>query len=855
MSSPSKPSQKSQPVNQTKKPLTLSEDIMSLSSFKLLSEVLRERDVKRAIFQTMHEEGVPGWLCSLVYRLIVVAASGGETFLGVAIQSRLKAFIDVHPKLARVFQRLQNVQKGAATKDALRERTLQACLQDQPLNQALKVDDSTSLEVLLALHNQQALDRIIANQSDQNCTILSTISSQLDTLFQNIMEPALSWSDEALQGANLSAMDMIRYNSGLHTFVGRDAELDMLAHFTGSLDLAGKKHNFKWTMITGQGGEGKTRLAYTFTREHLDKIWHMGALSHAAMEAWHGIEKWRPRAPTFIVVDYVRARTAKIRDTLLALAANACNFDFPVRILLLERDSSEQLESEILGGSAASSIAKQHMFDPTGEGRVGVPLPPIQKDAIIDLMQEHLFKSGLPPQDRELLFAAATAVDRRAHNGQAYPRALFALAVAEEIRAKFTKNPKFDLSDFGKTLTKEGVLGDILKRDELERWRPVSKEASFDLHKNLLTLATICNGLDLDILPNAPLPSELRQWLPDPPPRGDHPQIQALLEAMGMVGRYLPNMEPDILGEFFVLNTLKAISAPANAQLIAAAFDISGHQSAEFSLRFMMDLDIENGNPFLAEICPTTLAGAEKYGAFLYSLVGIKGSIRDWVRVDDAFRRMDALRNAFPKDQEIAVQEAKAATNLTSVAGQAQDWERVDDAFRRMDALRNAFPKDQEIAVLEAKAATNLTSVAGEAQDWVRVDDAFRRMDALRNAFPKDQEIAVQEAKAATNLTSVAGQAQDWERIDEAFRRLHCVVKTFPANIEISSIAISPSIRALVAALQEELPTKVFNSARSLMDDIFSAQPDFLKAGLELAEGHPISLKDFLEIVDEERGK
>ncbi|MDZ7880756.1 MAG: hypothetical protein U5L45_23980 [Saprospiraceae bacterium] len=77
----------------------------------------------------------------------------------------------------------------------------------------------------------------------------------------------------------------------------------------------------------------------------------------------------------------------------------------------------------------------------------------------------------------------------------------------------------------------------------------------------------------------------------------------------------------------------------------------------------------------------------------------------------------------------------------------------------RLDALRQAFPDNGEIALREAMAAVNVTSHAGEAGDWPRVEAMFARLDALRQAFPDNGDIALREAMAAVNVTSLAGVA------------------------------------------------------------------------------------------------
>ena len=53
----------------------------------------------------------------------------------------------------------------------------------------------------------------------------------------------------------------------------------------------------------------------------------------------------------------------------------------------------------------------------------------------------------------------------------------------------------------------------------------------------------------------------------------------------------------------------------------------------------------------------------------------------------------------------------------------------------RLDALRAAFPQDQEIALEEAKATVNISNDTGEAGDWGRMEAMLSRLDALIQSF------------------------------------------------------------------------------------------------------------------------
>ncbi len=53
--------------------------------------------------------------------------------------------------------------------------------------------------------------------------------------------------------------------------------------------------------------------------------------------------------------------------------------------------------------------------------------------------------------------------------------------------------------------------------------------------------------------------------------------------------------------------------------------------------------------------------------------------------------RLDALRNQFSDHPEIAVEEVRAAVNLTNAAGKNSDWDRVGAMLERLNTLADKF--------------------------------------------------------------------------------------------------------------------------------------------------------------------
>ena len=125
---------------------------------------------------------------------------------------------------------------------------------------------------------------------------------------------------------------------------GRSPYLEYLTAFCSD------KFFFRWTLLIGDGGIGKTRLAHEFAKMQKAAEWHAGFLRHASLEQLvdhPGFKNWRPFMNTLMVVDYAADKIDALKKMLVncvRLAAEAETEDNPVRlrILLLERHGIQE---------------------------------------------------------------------------------------------------------------------------------------------------------------------------------------------------------------------------------------------------------------------------------------------------------------------------------------------------------------------------------------------------------------------------------------------------------------------------------------------------------------------------------
>jgi hypothetical protein len=91
------------------------------------------------------------------------------------------------------------------------------------------------------------------------------------------------------------------YSARVLPFIGRDVEKNILADFLGGLEQP-----FRWMVMHGSGGVGKSRLALELCLAVRNK-WHAGFLPQEGQEPDWG--RWQPLMPTLIVIDYAARRT------------------------------------------------------------------------------------------------------------------------------------------------------------------------------------------------------------------------------------------------------------------------------------------------------------------------------------------------------------------------------------------------------------------------------------------------------------------------------------------------------------------------------------------------------------------
>lgn len=194
-------------------------------------------------------------------------------------------------------------------------------------------------------------------------------------------------------------------------FRERGDDIDFLHRFLGDPTARGPQHSFRWALLTGAGGEGKTRLAIEFLSRAESRMFRAGFLSQAELKQLDP-RRWLPRWASLLVVDYPAQVPAEVAKILDAFSARACEsgdeFGFPVRLLLLEREAEGEWFKTIVPSNNRGDNIRNFCFHDDGP-KLEHRLKPLARADLIAIMRGRLLRIELLDDDE--LYSALLRVD------------------------------------------------------------------------------------------------------------------------------------------------------------------------------------------------------------------------------------------------------------------------------------------------------------------------------------------------------------------------------------------------------------------------------------------------------------
>ena len=139
---------------------------------------------------------------------------------------------------------------------------------------------------------------------------------------------------ESVSSGEYENTNLFHYlNKQMTNIYGRDNQLKILSEF---LD---QSSNFSYCVITGPGGIGKSKLAHSFIQQQKEgrKDWRMLFINEDALIKIANCNIWNHSENTLLIIDYAGTTLDNIHKIFVKLAEHEHQFYYKLRIVLLDR--------------------------------------------------------------------------------------------------------------------------------------------------------------------------------------------------------------------------------------------------------------------------------------------------------------------------------------------------------------------------------------------------------------------------------------------------------------------------------------------------------------------------------------
>ncbi|WP_037680104.1 BTAD domain-containing putative transcriptional regulator [Streptomyces griseus] len=685
-----------------------------------------------------------------------------------------------------------------------------------------------------------------------------------------------------------SPVSLLRPEAAVVTFHGRDEELAEIARWRDGRDPTAIR------LVTGPGGQGKTRLALAAVEKASAAGWAAGFLADGAdLDELRSLLSVRA-VPLLLVLDYAEARTSQLRSLcdLAAAEGVAGPGRPPIRILLLARKAGEWW-STAAGHARARGLLSE---DPDA---APFPLPVLEPSAAARTEAARIAASDLGERLRELrpgtdpLGAPVPDVTDERFAGALNLQMTVLVAVLQHLDPVPTAGGEPDEV--------------VLLLHEHRHWRSTADafgltDLPWDELSLLVTAATLCGARDetealatLGRLPrtrtNTSRHDVAVRWL-----AGLYPSD----------GRYWGALQPDRLGEFLVGSVLRTeqrllewLLPTAGDRQVESAFHVLSravpHQRAVADR--LRDVVTRNPGPLAVPAVRTATQVVEPeplreaLDAVLDGMVRQRGAAGPLARelyeaapwptlvLDRWAVRLAGLLADVARDAarggateataELAGRLHRHAIRLGEVGRPEEALDVIGEAitWRRALAVAGGPGAEADLA-LSINTRTALLSDAGHATE--ALDSAQEVIDRYQRLAEHDPErylpdLAMAETNLANQLGDVGRRLEAVEPARSAFRRYRALAADNPVheadvalaghNLAIALAAVGRRAEAVEAAT--DAVTRYRELARRAPDQYLPDLADALSSladQLQEAGRHTEAERSVSEALDIYRG-
>ncbi len=417
--------------------------------------------------------------------------------------------------------------------------------------------------------------------------------------------------------------------------IGRDEEEALLAAF------ADTAHGFRWSQVAGVAGQGKTRLAYELALTRAKDGWTAGFLARDDLPRFAAeAPEWTPDRPYLILIDYAIGQEEAIGCLMGALVKRR-KFPHPVRVLILERQRwdrgrIDQITTTTSEGGIEFSYAneradwfelveKSAVADLTSSDRAAplIELTKIRPEKLLEIVRAFAPSTETLPDK---------TIQDRLKKIDPDGRPLFALFYAEALSDSANADKQ--------SWTKTELLDYILRRNRKRRWSAIFTGEPPNIGDDtpalrLALLATLTHGARR---------TEAGEYLQTADGSNLEREALALLDApIGSSPRFFPPLLPDLLGGWFVIDSMRA--GLDIAPMLLAAWEVNPPDTAAVLRRIAADFAEIPEALALFEVEPE---GAEARSAYLSANAAACSAVwtKDIVYTAQQIERLEAASDA-----------------------------------------------------------------------------------------------------------------------------------------------------------------------------------------------------------------
>lgn len=586
-------------------------------------------------------------------------------------------------------------------------------------------------------------------------------------------------------------------------FVGRKKELKHLEAF-----LAPNKSTLRWLVLNGPGGIGKSRLALEICQVQSTHYWNAGFVDPSReMIDWR---VWQPRIPTLMIVDYAGGKARHVATMLAGLSERSPGHEIrhPVRVILIERDGRE--DSNWLRTILRSS----HLVDDTRTRHENLEL-----EALDDSWPIFEAIEGADQLGREETLSTFAIIDPDCRPLHAFLMA-DAIARGEDVR----------LWD------RLALLKNVIQREEQHFWFGPSASDHGTLtpatqaEKRALALATMTGSIARSVL-NGQHGQLLPRWNID-----RHPKLFAAMTGESVDER-VTSVQPDIIGEFFVIEILKE-TKPDHNELIDIAWQNNPHEMSLFVSRLGQDFLSELATVEVLETKLDTSIKRKSWSCAAADLVGFYGESHDLHAARKIHDQLLDVAKAHAEEPELRFTLALASMTLIADYAAHSSTSDAQVIYDGLTRLSDNFPGDEILAFRRMQAAVNLISAYGNAGNLDQAHNIYSEMKLLSimNSGMEGKRARVEFAKGSLNTLNAFLRKGEIQSARDIYDELKEFCDCYREETEIQARRSNAALRLLFAYSNEG----TFDSANEIyaeLSDLAKKLPQLLQLQQNWAVG------------------